>query len=52
MGGAALHSALVFIPLGGGYVVSQVVLIHYASAAYMFLATALTLPVRWPLPPC
>lgn len=43
--GAWVDVAL-FIPMGGLYVVSQILLIHYASASYMFLATAFLLPLQ------
>ena len=35
-----------FIPMGGLYIVSQILLIHFASASYMFLATAFLLPLQ------
>ena len=37
---------VVFIPMGGLYIVSQILLIHFASASYMFLATAFLLPLQ------
>ena len=32
--------------MGGLYIVSQILLIHFASASYMFLATAFLLPLQ------
>lgn len=37
---------IAFIPMGGLYIVSQILLIHFASASYMFLATAFLLPLQ------
>ena len=42
----AWADVVAFIPMGGLYVVSQILLIHHAGAVHMFLATALCLPLQ------
>ena len=38
--------AATFIPMGGLYLISQILVIHYAGASFMFLVTAMCLPLQ------